>query len=58
VASQQIGAAGAAYAAGALRTAFGTYAPAFIGAGALCVIAAVAVLPIARPRGVALPATA
>jgi predicted MFS family arabinose efflux permease len=58
VASHQIGAAGAAYAAGALRTAFGTYAPAFIGAGALCVIAAVAVLPIARPRGVALPATA
>ena len=50
VASHQVGAAFAAFAAGAIRTQFGTYAPAFIGAGALCVIAAFAVLPIARPR--------
>lgn len=50
VAAHQLGAAFAAYTAGALRTNFGTYAPAFIGAGALCVIAAVAVLPIARKR--------
>jgi hypothetical protein len=31
-----------------VRTQAGTYAPAFIGAGALCVIAALAVLPIGR----------
>lgn len=48
VASHQVGAAFAAYTAGALRTNFGSYAPAFIGAGALCLIAALAVLPIAR----------
>jgi predicted MFS family arabinose efflux permease len=50
VASHQIGAAFAAFAAGAIRTEFGNYAPAFIGAGALCVIAAVAVLPISKTR--------
>ena len=44
-------AAFAAFAAGALRTNFGSYAPAFLGAGALCLIAALAVLPIARGRG-------
>jgi predicted MFS family arabinose efflux permease len=48
VASHQVGAAFAAYGAGALRTLFGTYTLAFLGAGALCLIAAVAVLPIAR----------
>lgn len=53
VASHQVGAAFAAYAAGAIRTQFGSYAPAFIGAGALCVIAALAVLPIARTKRVA-----
>ena len=37
-----------AFAAGAIRTQAGSYAPAFIGAGALCVMAALAVLPIAR----------
>jgi sugar phosphate permease len=51
VASHQVGAAFAAYGAGVLRTNFGSYAWAFISAGALCLIAAVAVLPIARPRG-------
>jgi predicted MFS family arabinose efflux permease len=50
VASHQVGAAFAAFAAGAVRTQWGNYAPAFIGAGALCVIAAVAVLPIARSK--------
>lgn len=50
VASHQVGAAFAAYTAGALRTNFGTYAPAFMGAGVLCMIAAVGVLPIARSR--------
>ena len=58
VASHQVGAAFAAYAAGALRTEFGSYAWAFIGAGALCVIAAVAVLPIARTRNVLATASA
>ena len=58
VASHQVGAAFAAYAAGALRTEFGSYAWAFIGAGALCVIAAVAVLPIARTRNALATASA
>jgi predicted MFS family arabinose efflux permease len=49
-ASHQVGAACAAYTAGALRTGLGSYAWAFIGAGALCLIAAVGVLPIARER--------
>jgi predicted MFS family arabinose efflux permease len=57
VAAHQVGAAFAAYGAGALRTEFNSYAPAFIGAGALCVIAAFGVLPIARARSTA-PATA
>ncbi|HVT74161.1 MAG TPA: MFS transporter [Lacunisphaera sp.] len=50
VASHQVGAAFAAYAAGALRTVTGTYSLAFLSAGALCVLAAVAVLPIGRGR--------
>ncbi len=50
VASHQVGAAFAAYAAGLVRTSFGSYAWAFISAGALCLFAAVAVLPIARRR--------
>jgi sugar phosphate permease len=50
VASHQIGAAFATSAAGALRTEFGSYTLAFLGAGALCLMAAVAVLPIARTR--------
>ena len=58
VASHQVGAAFAAYAAGALRTQLGSYAWAFIGAGALCVFAAVAVLPISRGRSLPVAATA
>jgi sugar phosphate permease len=50
VASHQVGAAFAAFGAGAIRTHFGTYAPAFIAAGAMCIIAALAVLPIARAK--------
>ncbi|MCX6955233.1 MAG: MFS transporter [Verrucomicrobia bacterium] len=50
VASHQVGAAFATYAAGALRTYYGSYAPAFLGAGALCLIAAVGVLPITKTR--------
>ena len=49
-ASHQVGAAFATFGAGAIRTQFGTYAPAFIGAGALCMFAAMAVLPIGRLR--------
>lgn len=48
VAAHQAGAAFAAFAAGAVRTALGSYAWAFLGAGALCLIAAVGVLPIGR----------
>lgn len=50
VAAHQVGAAFAAYAAGWLRTTTGAYTLAFAGAGALCLAAAVGVLPIARPR--------
>jgi predicted MFS family arabinose efflux permease len=57
VAAHQVGAACAALLAGIVRTQAGSYAPAFIGAGALCVIAAVGVLPIARAK-VAAPAPA
>ena len=53
VAAHQVGAAFAAYTAGAVRTSLGSYAWAFLGAGALCLIAAVAVLPIARGRSAA-----
>ena len=52
-AAHQVGAAFAAYGAGALRTEYSSYAPAFIGAGALCVIAALGVLPIAKTKTVA-----
>lgn len=53
VAAHQVGAAFAAFAAGAVRTQFGSYTYAFIGAGALCVIAALIVLPIAKTRRLA-----
>jgi predicted MFS family arabinose efflux permease len=58
VASHQVGAAFAAYAAGALRTVTGSYTWAFFGAGALCVIAALIVLPIGRRKVVPQPAAA
>ena len=48
VATHQLGAAFAAYMAGALRTVSGSYALAFTSAGALCLIAAMGVLPIGR----------
>lgn len=58
-AAHQVGAACAAYAAGALRTVTGTYTLAFFSAGALCVIAALVVLPIGKGRKVVpQPATA
>lgn len=53
VASHQVGAAFAAYFAGVIRANAGSYAPAFIAAGVLCLIAALGVLPIARSRQLA-----
>ena len=50
VAAHQVGAAFAAYGAGALRTVTGSYTLAFFSAGALCVIAALVVLPIGKAR--------
>ncbi len=58
VASHQVGAAFAAYAAGALRTVTGSYTAAFFSAGALCVIAALIVLPIGKRKLVPQPAVA
>jgi predicted MFS family arabinose efflux permease len=49
-ASHQVGAAFATYGAGALRTTQGSYMPAFMAAGALCIIAALIVLPIAKVK--------
>lgn len=46
----QLGAATAAFAAGAIRTSFDTYLPAFFIAGAVCLVAAMAVLTINRLR--------
>jgi len=57
-ASHQVGAAFATYGAGVLRTSQGTYTPAFIAAGALCLIAALIVLPIAKARAVPAPVAA
>jgi sugar phosphate permease len=53
VAAHQVGAAFAAYGAGALRTVTGSYTLAFFSAGALCVIAALVVLPIGKARRLA-----
>ncbi len=47
-AAHQLGAASAAFAAGFLRTTYGTYTLAFVAAGVLCVVAGVLVLPIRR----------
>ncbi len=47
-AAHQLGAAFAAFTAGFVRTALGTYTYAFLGAGALCAIAALVVLPIGK----------
>ena len=58
VACHQVGAAFATFAAGWLRTAYGSYAWAFLGAGALCLIAAFGVLPIARVRAAGAPSAA
>ena len=48
-AGHQLGAAVAAYGAGLSRTVLSSYLPAFFVAGALCIIAAVAILMMSRP---------
>ncbi|NEQ27228.1 MAG: MFS transporter, partial [Microcoleus sp. SIO2G3] len=50
IASHQIGAAIAAFGAGALRTELGSYTQAFLISGGLCLIAALLVLQIGRSR--------
>jgi predicted MFS family arabinose efflux permease len=57
VAAHQLGAAFAAFGAGWLRTSTGAYTLAFTSAGALCLVAAVGVLPIGRQRAAALATT-
>lgn len=52
----QIGAATAAYLAGAVRTGFDTYMPALFAAGVLCILAALSVLAIGRRPGDPAPA--
>jgi predicted MFS family arabinose efflux permease len=47
-AAHQVGAASAAFAAGAIRTSFGDYVVAFVLAGALCLAAAAMALRIGR----------
>ena len=59
-AGHQIGAASAAFGAGLVRTEFATYLPAFFAAGALCIIAALAVITVRKSSGagIAVPAAA
>jgi MFS family permease len=53
VAAHQLGAAFATYGAGVLRTTSGSYTLAFFSAGALCLVAALVVLPVGKGRRVA-----
>jgi sugar phosphate permease len=59
-AGHQIGAASAALGAGLVRTEFSTYLPAFFVAGALCIIAALAVISVRKSSGagIAMPTAA
>ena len=57
-AGHQLGAGTAAFGAGLSRTVYATYLPAFFIAGALCILAALIVLAIARPAKVAAAAAA
>ncbi|MGC1540288.1 MAG: MFS transporter [Xanthobacteraceae bacterium] len=50
-AGHQIGAASAAFGAGLVRTEYSTYLPAFFVAGALCIIAALAVISVRKSSG-------
>lgn len=57
-AGHQIGAASAAFGAGLIRTEYSTYLPAFFVAGALCIIAALAVISMRKSSGAATAAVA
>ncbi len=57
-AGHQIGAASAAFGAGLVRTQFSTYLPAFFVAGALCIVAALAVISVRKSSGTAVAAAA
>jgi sugar phosphate permease len=57
-AGHQLGAATAAFGAGLTRTEFSTYLPAFFIAGALCLIAAAAIMTVEKPRTTGLRAAA
>jgi MFS family permease len=50
-AGHQIGAASAAFGAGLVRTEYSTYLPAFFVAGALCIVAALAVITVRKSSG-------
>ena len=50
-AGHQIGAASAAFGAGLVRTVYSTYLPAFFVAGALCIIAALAIISVRKSSG-------
>ncbi len=56
-AGHQIGAASAAFGAGLIRTEYFTYLPAFFIAGALCIIAALAVVSVRKSSGAGIAAT-
>jgi len=57
-AGHQLGAATAAFSAGASRTEFETYMPAVMVAGALCILAALLIITVERPRQAVLKAQA
>ena len=57
-AGHQIGAASAAFGAGLTRTLFDTYLPAFFVAGALCIVAALAILTVRKSSGASISAAA
>jgi MFS family permease len=57
-AGHQIGAASAAFGAGLVRTVYSTYLPAFFVAGALCIIAAAAIISVRKSSGAAIGAAA
>ena len=57
-AGHQIGAATAAFGAGLIRTEYSTYLPAFFIAGALCIIAALAIISVRKSSSVAIGVTA
>ena len=57
-AGHQIGAASAAFGAGLTRTLFASYLPAFFVAGALCIVAALAILTVRKSSGAIIGAAA